>query len=44
MQKGSAVFEEHENMVAMKYRGTKDKIAGKPKTVHVILTNIQLEW
>lgn len=38
MQKGSAVFKEHENMLAMKYRGAKDKTAGKPKTVHVILT------
>ena len=38
MQKGSAVFKKHENMLAMKYRGAKDKTAGKPKTVHVILT------
>ena len=25
-------------MLAMKYRGARDKTAGKPKTVHVILT------
>ena len=31
MQKGSAVFKEHENMLAMKYRGAKDKTAGKTK-------------
>ena len=33
IQKGSAVFKEHENMLAMKYRGAKDKTAGKPKMV-----------
>ena len=38
MQKGSTVFKEHENMLAMKYRGAKDKQRGKPKIVHVILT------
>ena len=38
MQKGSAVFKGHENMLAMKYQGAKDKTAGKPKIVHVILT------
>ena len=38
MQKGSAVFKEHENMLARKYRGTKDKTAGKPKIVHANLT------
>ena len=38
MQKGLAVFKEHENMLAMMYRGANDKTAGKPKTVHVILT------
>ena len=38
MQQGSAVFKEHENMLAMKYRGAKDKTGGKPKLVHVILT------
>ena len=38
MQKGSAVFKEHENMLAMKYRGVKDKTAGKPKIVHEIST------
>ena len=35
MQKGSAVFKEHENMLAMKYRGAKDKTARKPNIVHV---------
>ena len=35
MQKGSAVFKEHEKMLAMKYRGAKDKTAGKLKIVHV---------
>ena len=38
MQKGSTVFKEHGNMLAIKYRGAKDKTAGKPKIVHVILT------
>ena len=38
MQKGSAVFKEHENMLAMKYRGAKDKTAGKPNIVHVSST------
>ena len=38
MQKGLAVFKEHKNMLAMKYRVAKDKTAGKPKIVHVILT------
>ena len=38
MQKGSAVFEKHENMLAMKYRGAKDKTAVKPKILHVIST------
>ena len=38
MQKGSTVFKEHENMLAMKYTGAKDKTAGKPKIVHVFLT------
>ena len=38
MQKGSAVFKEHENMLAMKYRGAKDKTAEKPKIVNVIST------
>ena len=37
-RKGSAVFKEHENVLAMKYRGAKDKTAVKPKIVHVILT------
>ena len=38
MQKGSAVLKEHKDRLAMKYRGAKDKTAGKPKIVHVILT------
>ena len=29
---------EYENMLAMKYRGIKDKKAGKAMTIHVILT------
>ena len=44
MQKGSPVFKEHENMLAMKYRGAKDKTAGKPKNVISLQPNIQLEW
>ena len=38
MQKGSAVFKKQENMLAKKYRGDKNKTAGKPKIVHVIST------
>ena len=38
MQKASAIFKEHENMLAMKYRGARDKTAEKSKIVHVIST------
>ena len=37
MQKGSAVFKEHGNMLATKYREAKDKTVGKPKILHFIL-------
>ena len=40
MQKGSAVFKEHENMLAMKYNRAKDKTVGKPRTAYVILTKL----
>ena len=37
--KGSAVFKENNNSIlAMKYRGAKDKVQGKPKVVHLLST------
>lgn len=38
IQKGTAIFKESGNILAMKYRGAKDKSPGKPKIVHVIST------
>ena len=38
LPKGSAVFKQSSNILAIKYRGAKDKTPGKPKIVHVIST------
>ena len=36
MRKGTAAFKQSGNMLAMKYRGAKDKSSGTPKVVYVI--------
>lgn len=36
--KGAAAFKHHGNILAMKYRGAKDKAQGQPKIVHLIST------
>ena len=36
--KGSAVFKQNNSILAMKYRGVKDKVQGKPKVVHLLST------
>ena len=38
IQKATAVFKQSSNILAMKYRGAKDKSIGTPKVVHVIST------
>ena len=38
MQKGTALFKDHNNILVMKYRAAKDEAQNKPKVVHILTT------